>query len=268
MNMGGWEPFWIGPASRRMYGAFHGATGPATVGVVLVPPLLHEQPCSRRFLTEVAGELAALGLPCLRFDFHGTGDSGGVDADVDFDSMRQDLDLATDALRERAGVRRLALLAWRASALPLRAWLQQGGWADLVVLWEPVADGDHLLRTLVAADSGERRSRPRPRPGVVPLDDPDDGQLMGVPVSPRLRAELAQARLSASGEGARQPPCWAVVRADAPALPFEVARALQLPAAAPAFVATASMDSTFFLTPPVREFVGRLGQALRSEAWA
>ena len=58
-----------------------------------------------------------------------------------------------------------------------------------------------------------------------------------------------------------------IVRADAPSLPFEVARALQLPPAAPAFIATASMESTFFLTPPVREFVGRLGHALRSEAW-
>lgn len=267
MNIGGWEPLWLGPPSRRLYGAFHGAVGAATTtGVVLVPPLLHEQPCSRRFLTEVAGELAALGLPCLRFDFHGTGDSTGTGEQLDFASMRQDLDVATDALRDRAGIRRLALLAWRGSALPIHAWLQQGGQADLIVLWEPVADGDALLRELVAGDAGERALRPPPRPGVARLTDPSDGQLMGFPASARLRADLAHARLA--GEEGGHWPCWTVVRADAAALPFEAARVLQLPPGAPAFSASASMDATCFLTPPVREFVGRLGQALRSEAWA
>src|SRR5688500_17542563 len=265
MNIVGWEPLWVCTVSRRVYGAFHGAAGAAVTGVVLVPPLLHEQPCSRRFLSEVAGELAALGLPCLRFDFHGTGDSAGMGEEVDFASMRQDLDLAMDALRERAGFRRLALLAWRGSALPIHAWLQQGGQADLVVLWEPVADGDVLLRELVAGDAGERALRPPPRPGIARLTDPSDGQLMGFPVSARLRTDLSHARLAQQGEGGR--PRWAIVRAGAAALPF-AARVLQLPPGAPAFSATASMDATFFLTPPVREFVAQLGQALRSEAWA
>lgn len=268
MNTGAWEPFWLGPPSRRLYAAFHAAAGVATTGIVLVPPLLHEQPGSRRFVVEVAGEFAALGLPCLRFDFHGTGDSGGAGEELDFASMRQDLGLATGALRERAGIRRVVVLAWRGSALPVQAWLRQGGHADLVVLWEPVPDGDAWLRELQAGDAGERALRPPPRAGVARLTDPSDGQLMGFPVSPRLRTDLSQSRLGAETAGGHGGPCWAVVRADAVALPFAAARVLQLPPDAPAFRATASMDATFFLTPPVREFVGRLGQSLRAEAWA
>jgi len=268
MDIGGWEPIWLGPASRRLYGAIHAVPGAATAGVLLVPPLLHEQPGSRRFVAEVAGALAALGLPCLRFDFHGTGDSGGEGDALDFDSMRQDLDLAAHALRERTGIRRLVVLAWRGSALAVRAWLRQGGKADLAALWEPVADGQAWLRELVDGDAAERALRPPPRAGVARLTDPSDGQLMGFPVSPRLRADLSQSRLAAEAAAEGGGPCWAIVRADAATLPFAAARVLQLPPAAPGFRTNASMDATFFLTPPVREFVGRLGQALREEAWA
>jgi alpha-beta hydrolase superfamily lysophospholipase len=91
----------------------HHATSPASIGVVLVPPLLHEHPRSRRFVAEVASQLAASGLPCLRFDFHGTGDSPGRGDEVDFASMAGDLEVATAALRSHHGVEQVVLLAWR-----------------------------------------------------------------------------------------------------------------------------------------------------------
>ena len=74
---GDWDPHWIGDASHRLYAALHAVPGTPTTGIVLVPPLLHELPRTRRFLTEIASELAKTGLPSLRFDFQGTGDSGG-----------------------------------------------------------------------------------------------------------------------------------------------------------------------------------------------
>ena len=120
MSVGGFEPFWLGPSSRRLYAALHRAAGEASTGVVLVPPLLHELPRSRRFITEVASELAALGLPTLRFDFFGTGDSSGSGDALDFASMHIDLGLAVAALREQTRIARLVLLSWRGSALHVR----------------------------------------------------------------------------------------------------------------------------------------------------
>src|SRR5687768_1570345 len=76
-GIGDWEPLWLGQDPRRLYAALHAVAGAPATGVLLVPPLLHEQPRSRRFIAEVASELAAIGLPCLRFDFLGTGDSPG-----------------------------------------------------------------------------------------------------------------------------------------------------------------------------------------------
>ncbi|NUO76381.1 MAG: hypothetical protein HOQ32_10235 [Lysobacter sp.] len=267
MSLDGWEPFWLGPASHRLYAALHAAPGTPETGVVLVPPLLHEMPRSRRFVTEVASELASLGLPTLRFDFHGTGDSAGSGEGLDLASMHRDLDLATTALREKTRIRRLVLIAWRGGALAVRGWLERGGCADLILLWEPIVDGGAWVRELVEGDARERALRPPPRAGVARATDPSDGQLMGFPAPSRLRADLEKTRLD---DGMRRDdvPVWAIVRDDLADLPMNIARTLPLPANAPSFSIGAAMDATFFLTPPVRELVGKLGQAVREEAWA
>jgi hypothetical protein len=266
MGIGDWDPLWLGRDPRRLYGALHAATDAAQAGVLLVPPLLHEQPRSRRFIAEVASELAAIGLPCLRFDFLGTGDSAGDGSELDFASMHRDLDLAAASLRESAGVSHVVVLAWRASALAVQGWLAKGGAADVVVLWEPVVDGEAWLRELVDGDLRERAQRPPPRAGVPRATDPADGQLMGFPVSEHLRGDLARTRLDASHQVGQ--PLWLVVRSDPAELPVDIARVLSLPANAPTFDMGAAMDATFFLTPQVRELVAQLGQAVRQEAWA
>ena len=52
-------------------------------GVIICPPLGYEQIHSHRGLRHLADALAAAGFPVLRFDYHGTGDSAGVDEDAD-----------------------------------------------------------------------------------------------------------------------------------------------------------------------------------------
>lgn len=267
MSLDGWEPFWLGAPSRRLYAALHAVPGAPATGVVLVPPLLHELPRSRRFITEVASELAGQGLPTLRFDFHGTGDSAGSGEELDLSSMHRDLELAVAALRQRTSIKRVVLVAWRGGALALRGWLERGGAADLIVLWEPIVDGAAWVRELVESDARERALRPPPRAGVARSTDPSDGQLMGFPAPPRLRAELGNTRID-QGLNRDAVPVWAVVRKDPEELAMRIARTLPLPASAPSFSIGAAMDAAFFLTPPVREVVGKLGLAVREEAWA
>jgi hypothetical protein len=262
MSVGAWEPFWLETNARCLYAALHRpAVAAGSTGVLLVPPLLHEQPRSRRFVTEVASGLAALGLPCLRFDFSGTGDSSGSGEELDFATMRGDLDLALAGLRSRTALERLAVLAWRGAALPVQSWLDDGRDADLLVLWEPIADGSRWLEALVRDDASERAARPRPRPGVARLANADDGQLMGFPVSIRLRRDLAQARLLHARQ-AHGVPTWAVLRGDAPSPGIEVERSFPLPAGAPTFDGGAHMEATFFLSPPLERVVDALGRAL------
>lgn len=263
---GDWDPHWIGDASHRLYAALHAVPGTPTTGIVLVPPLLHELPRTRRFLTEIASELAKTGLPSLRFDFQGTGDSGGGGEELDFSTIRRDLDLAIAALRELTGVSRVCVCAWRGSALALRGWAEQGGAADLLVLWEPIIDGADWLQRLQESDARERATRPPARPGVPRITDRADGQLMGFTASRALLADLAHSRLD-SVRGTRLP-IWLIARPNPGAVPEGVDNVLSLPPGAPAFSTDAAMDATFFVTPPVRELVGQLGRAVQMEVRA
>ena len=268
MAIGTWEPLWLDEPSRCLYAAMHpaapGAFPGALPGVLIVPPLLHEQPRSRRFVTEVASGLAAMGMPCLRFDFFGTGDSDGTGDQLDFASMHRDLDLANAVLRARTGVDAVVVLGWRAAALPLRDWLRDRRPANLLVLWEPLADGQRWLADIEREDAIQRRQRPRPRPGVPRLTDPDDGQLMGFAASSRLRRDLAQTRLAADAH-APGIPTWAVLHPQAPSLPIEVARTFLLPPAIPTFTGGTDMEATFFLSPLLERVVNELGRALVDE---
>ncbi|MGY0560828.1 hypothetical protein ACW7G2_08960 [Luteimonas sp. A277] len=266
MSNGNWEPFWLGSPARPLYAALHPVPGVPPVGVVLVPPLLDEQPRSRRFIAEVASELAELGLPSLRFDFLGTGDSCGRGDEVDFQSMRCDLDLATAALRARTGARRVVLVAWSGAALVVHNWLARGGAADLVVLWDALPDGARWLKRLVQADAETRATQPPPRPGVSRPGDAPDGQLMGFMVSPRLRHDLARARLDA-GLPVDRSRMWAVAREEDLPSPVQVERVVPLPASAPRLEGGPSMAGTLFMTPPMRELVRGLGSAICATPW-
>jgi hypothetical protein len=268
MTVGVWEPFWLGAGEQRLYAALH-RSGPASprLGLVLAPPLLHEQPRSRRLLTELATAFSEAGVPCLRFDYFGTGDSAGGGEQLEFASMRRDLQYAAESLKLSSGVERVGVLAVRGAALPVFSWIRDGGLASLLVLWEPVVDGQAWLAELETRDAMERRS-PRRYPAAAGAMPPgvsgDDLQLMGYPVSPQLRRDIAQARVADDGMHA-YPRCWGVLREDTDILPVTLERVFKLPQDTPLIGAAVSMDASVFVTPGLQRVVDELGHALQKE---
>ena len=256
MSIGAYEPFWIEHGRGRLHAALHRSAtdAGARVGALFIAPLLHEQQRSHRLFCEMASELSALGICCLRFSFFGTGDSDGIGEQQDFESMRADIDLAAQALRERCDCDSMIAIALRSGALPLRAWLDAGGVADAVVLWDPVLDGEIWLQQLERADARERRALSDAAPE-------NDGQLMGYGVSWKFRRELAQARWRAAA-GANDPALWAVVHAEAVADTPRSAHTLALPVDAPKFGTTVEMDSALMLSPRMEMVVRQLGTAV------
>ena len=269
MSPGGgnrWEPLWIGEPQRRRYAAFHpaghGAPAPA---VLIVPPLLHEQPRSRRLLTEVADRLSALGIACMRFDYFGTGDSGGRGEQVDFTSMRDDLALATNSLRSMAGTGQVAALAVRGGSLPLASWLDRGGDAQYAVLWEPIMDGARWLAELERADADELRSTSR---YVLRRGDPVAGserQLMGFDVSPDFRKQLAAVQVMPEA-WPRRPLLWGMLSPGAPPAPSQMQRIFELPADVARIGGSTRMDGALFVSPGLRGVIDALGEALLEQA--
>ncbi len=262
MSIGPWQPLWIGEHSRQLYAALHAPVPHASLGVVFVPPLLHEQPRSRRFLTEAASELAAIGIPVLRFDFYGTADSAGHGAELDFATMRDDLTRTVHALRALAHVDRVALLAWRAGALPTWNWLRHGGEVSSVVLWEPVLSGTEWIAELEEADRHERCS-PERYTGVLPqAADFDDGQLMGYPVSNAFRVQCAGVDIRAGDTPGRDVPMWMVERDGDRTASLTRDRTFVLPTDAPQFAGSTRMDVSLFMSPRMQHTIRGIGEAL------
>jgi alpha/beta superfamily hydrolase len=75
------EPLYFGSEVRARSGWLHRGVGPSSSGVVICNPFGFEVICAHRTLRHLADSLAGAGLPTLRFDYDGTGDSAGDDRD-------------------------------------------------------------------------------------------------------------------------------------------------------------------------------------------
>ncbi len=252
MSVGAWQPLWIGASPRRLYGALHGAA-PASHAVLMAPPLLHEQQRSRRMLVEVASRIAEAGLPCLRFDYCGTGDSDGAGNEHDFAQVAQDFDAAAAALVGATGATRIVVFAWRAAVLPANAWARDDVRVAALAAWEPIADGAAWLAALQSTDRAERQRR------YGEADPVDDGHLLGLEVAPRWRDDIAAARIGRE----TAVPLWSFERAGAEAGVPARARFV-LPPDAPRFDDERSVEDTIFHTRSLAAVVDDFAQQARA----
>ena len=156
-------PFFFGPSSRRSFGWLHQANeGPeaervGNVGVVVCNPFGFEAMATHRSLRHFAEAFARAGLPTLRFDYDGTGDSAGTDRDPD--RVRAWLDsihAAIDVLKERTRVDRVCLFGVRLGAtLAAHAASERSDCAGLIAL-VPVVAPEQYLRELQALQAWSR----------------------------------------------------------------------------------------------------------------
>jgi alpha/beta superfamily hydrolase len=192
------QPIMFGPASRQLFGLFHPAEDNRTEdsAVLVCPPFGQEGLRTHRFFKVLAERFARTGVPTLRFDFHGTGDSPGDERLGELDGWRRDLCAAHEELRRRAPDKRIVWVGARLGAT-LAVLAARNGRCDPVrlVLWEPVIDGRRYARFLreqhVAAidatfcipDLAWRRELAR-EPAALP------DEALGTALSPALRAQL------------------------------------------------------------------------------
>ena len=154
--MAGATPVVFGAAGSWCFGWFHPARAPRRgTGVVLCRPLGYEASCSYSTYLHLAQKLASAGFDVFRFDYHGTADSAGTDADAGRVAAWQDSTMAAiDQLKQRAGVSRVSLFGVRiGAALAAQAADRLGG-VDNLVLWAPCVTGRALVRELRAASGG------------------------------------------------------------------------------------------------------------------
>jgi amino acid adenylation domain-containing protein len=135
------EIFHFGP-QRSLYGALHWPTNPARSdqAVLVCAPVGHEHVRSHFILNRLGRQLAAQGLPVLRFDYHGCGDSLGDSIDAGCERWQNDIVDAFTELQRRSGATRIAGVGARLGATLLSHALPRIALTRLV-LWDPVGQG-------------------------------------------------------------------------------------------------------------------------------
>jgi alpha-beta hydrolase superfamily lysophospholipase len=187
-------PFYFGD-DAALFGLFHATGGPARKAVLLCPPLGQDQIRCHRLYRQLANALAGEGVPALRFDYYGTGDSAGDSAEVDWRRCVADIVVAADELRRRSGAERIIAFGARLGGSLAAAASTAAGLAGLVA-WDPVLDGSDYVSRLDAMQSalrqdGQRFMRPRSAADVAE-------QWLGFAVSERLRGQIGAWRPQAS----------------------------------------------------------------------
>lgn len=145
------EPLFFGPDERPLFGWLHRAEAPAGAGLVVCAPFGYEAICAHRTLRHIAEAAAAAGVPALRFDYDGCGDSAGGDRDPRrLEAWVESAGRAADFLREATGVGRVLFLGVRLGAsIAALAAVERKDVAGLVAV-APVVSGRALLRELRA----------------------------------------------------------------------------------------------------------------------
>ena len=158
-------------------------------GIVICAPVGHEQLHAHRGLRHLADALAAWNVPVLRFDWHGTGDSAGLDGDPDrVRTWRANLRDAIRWMRGQLGCRRISVIGLRVGATFAASFSSEEEIENLV-LWSPIVKGRSYAREMLAVDL---TSELRPKPKNA---NPKDVEAAGFLLTEESTAELSKLNL-------------------------------------------------------------------------
>jgi uncharacterized protein len=140
----------LGSAQRRLFAIHEPAAWAAgrVRAVVLCHPLGVEYTYAYRSMRHLALKLAVSGCHTLRFDYYGTGDSGGEESETDLPGCEFDVEVAMEAIADIAGTTKVSLVGLRGGAnIAAHVAMRCAGDVEALVLWDPLTAGETYQRT-------------------------------------------------------------------------------------------------------------------------
>jgi pimeloyl-ACP methyl ester carboxylesterase len=164
-------PFFFGADEEPLFGVYAPprASAARDAAVLLCAPIGIEYQRTHYAIRLAGIQLARAGFHVLRFDYRGTGDSGGKVGPGQFDCWVDDIAVAARELVEISAAQNLIVIGLRmGAALALEALATKNIKATAIVLWDPVVSGCEFLLTLetLQAELASTRSVP-----VKPTDE-------------------------------------------------------------------------------------------------
>jgi pimeloyl-ACP methyl ester carboxylesterase len=107
-------------------------------------------------MRQLATRLSIRGYDTLRFDYFGTGDSGGEASQTDLVGCESDLEAAIETVKDIAGTQRVALIGLRVGAnIAARVAARLPDEVAALVLWDPIVSGKEYVRSLQSPGASE-----------------------------------------------------------------------------------------------------------------
>ncbi|HVR18247.1 MAG TPA: amino acid adenylation domain-containing protein [Polyangiaceae bacterium] len=150
------EVFHFGQNSE-LYGVLHGLEARSGDAVLICAPVGQEHVRGRFVLQRLGEKLAARGVPALRFDYFGCGDSLGDGGGASIRRWQEDIAAAHAELVRRTGARAVVAVGVRLGALLLFHAARRFP-LTRVVVWDPVSDGNQHCAALRAVHQAYVRS--------------------------------------------------------------------------------------------------------------
>lgn len=155
------KPLYFGPEDAALFGWLHSPHGQSSgkFGMVLCPPLGIDYVNTYPVLRHLADRLASQGIPVLRFDYSGTGNSSGFDVNpCRVSAWLSDIREARETLTRVAGCTEVGLLGVRIGATFATA-VAESMALPCLVLWGPVKRGHGYVREMRAMYLTAERSQ-------------------------------------------------------------------------------------------------------------
>jgi alpha-beta hydrolase superfamily lysophospholipase len=188
---------------QLLFGWLHLAPNPETpvdMGLVICQPFGYESVCAHRSVRIFAEAAARMGVPTLRFDYLGTGDSAEIEPTANqLDAWVGDVVAAVDELQRRTGVQRVCLMGFRLGALLATIAAERCKAVDGLLLVAPVIRGKRHVRELRTTRLAAGLSNSGALPPNPPSKTPRSGPLEvgGFSLSESTVTALAQVDLLA-----------------------------------------------------------------------
>lgn len=144
------QPLYFGTGSRPLFGWLHRPSHAAgSLCLVICSAFGNEGICSHRSVRHLAERAAAAGIPTLRFDYDGTGDSAGHDYEPDrLAAWIASVRAAADEILSATGATRLCFAGIRlGAAMAALAALERGDVTGLIAI-APVIAGKAYVREM------------------------------------------------------------------------------------------------------------------------
>ena len=199
------EPIYFDSGEDRLFGWIHRPLSRplADLGLIICKPFGYEVMCSHTSLRAFADGAAELGVPALRFDYSGTGDSSDIDPRADqLQIWTKDVLAAIAELQDRCGVSRVCLFGLRLGALLASLAASRSESVSSVILIAPVISGRRYLRELrmtqLAAKMGKDSIQPTAKEGPgSETTTTDASEFSGYMLSAATLESLVQVDLAA-----------------------------------------------------------------------